>query len=112
MSLKVYSVQAIAITTRIAHSLGLSDLSATLINSAVGIAHSMNLHKIQDRAATVETDPVGSMQPSRHRWYETVETEIGKRTWWQLVIQDHFSISFTDAYGMRPPMMASASVSG
>ena len=86
----MYSVQAIVISTEVAHNLGLSDLNATLSSAAIRIAQCLGLHKI-----------INAPNPdikTAHQWHETLERELGKRVWWQLVIQDHFAIPFTDTY--------------
>lgn len=54
------------------------------------MAQCIGLHKISNDPTLLPTDD------AYH--YELVEIEVGKRTWWQLVIQDHFSIQFTDTY--------------
>jgi hypothetical protein len=83
--LSLYSIQAIVISTRIAHNLDRSDLNATLIGAAVRIAHCLGLHKISNQSRPVS-------------YLEKVEIETGKRVWAQLLIQDHFQIPFTDTY--------------
>ncbi|KAJ9156228.1 C6 zinc finger domain containing protein [Pleurostoma richardsiae] len=87
--LSLYSIQAIVISTRIAHNLGRSDLNATLVGAAVRIAHCLGLHKISDSSVGLS-------------YNEQVELETGKRVWRQLVIQDHFQIPFTDTYVIHP----------
>jgi len=91
----VFSVQAIVLSTRVAHNLGQSEPLANLVTSAIGIAQTMGLHKIRAKPKDSGDMPSGS----RLAWFESVEIEVGKRTWWQLVIQDHFSIPFTETYG-------------
>lgn len=59
----------------------------------------MNLHKIQDLPSAGEGHAHDFILDPRSQWFEVLEREVGKRSWWQLVIQDHFSIPFTDAYG-------------
>ena len=86
----MYSVQAIALSTEVAHSLGFSDLGATLTAAAIRLSQCMGLHKI--------TDPPKSKICDTEQWHEVIEIEIGKRVWCQLVIQDHFGLCFTDSY--------------
>ncbi|KAJ5952339.1 uncharacterized protein N7479_010752 [Penicillium vulpinum] len=93
-NLSIYSVQAIVISTEVAHNLGLSQLNATLFNAAVRIAECLGIHKIQDQS----TKPA----QSKEEWDERVEREVGKRLWCQMVIQDHFAIPFTDTYSISP----------
>ncbi|PKY04719.1 hypothetical protein P168DRAFT_289592 [Aspergillus campestris IBT 28561] len=93
-NISIYSVQAIVISTEVAHNLGLSQLNATLFNSAVRIAECLGLHKIEDHAKPqVQT---------REDWCERIEREVGKRVWCQMIIQDHFAIPFTDTYSISP----------
>lgn len=86
--LNIYSAQAIAISTEVAHNLGQSQLNATLFNAAVRIAECLGLHRIED---TIEQD-----------WETRVECETGKRVWCQVTIQDHFAIPFTESYTISP----------
>ncbi len=88
--LAVYSVQAIALSTEVAHNLGLSDLNATLSAAAIRLSQCMGLHKI--------SEPLWSKIETSEQWHETVERELGKRVWCQIVIQDHFGLCFTDSY--------------
>ncbi|CAK7235490.1 hypothetical protein SBRCBS47491_009310 [Sporothrix bragantina] len=94
--LSLYAVQAIVISTRIAHNLDRTDLNAILVGAAVRIAHCLGLHKISDPVVT----PDGLQ--SEFGWHEHVEIETGKRVWLQLVIQDHFQIPYTDTYIIHP----------
>ncbi|KAJ5782868.1 hypothetical protein N7457_004642 [Penicillium paradoxum] len=93
-NLSVYSVQAIVISTEVAHNLGLSQLNATLFNAAVRIAECLGIHKIQDHST--------KLARSKEEWDEKVEQEVGKRIWCQMIIQDHFAIPFTDTYSISP----------
>ncbi|TQV91592.1 serine carboxypeptidase [Cordyceps javanica] len=86
----MYSIQSIVISTRYAHNIGFSDSVTNLLASAVGIAQAMGLHRI-DRSK-------GDNEKLLNTPYEKVECENGKRIWWQLVIQDYFSIPFTESY--------------
>lgn len=86
----LYSVQAIAISTEVAHNLGQSQLNATLLSAAIRIAETLGLHTISDtRSESLD-------------WRANIETEVGKRVWCQLIIQDHFAIPFTDSYTISP----------
>lgn len=92
--LSIYSVQAIVISTEVAHNLGFSHLNATLFNAAVRIAECLGIHKIKEHTAT--------LTHTKDEWEERVEREVGKRVWCQMVIQDHFAIPFTDTYSISP----------
>ncbi|CAK7219940.1 hypothetical protein SEUCBS140593_004064 [Sporothrix eucalyptigena] len=94
-NLSLYAVQAIVISTRIAHNLDRTDLNAILVGAAVRIAHCLGLHKISDPVDADATD-------NTFNWHERVEIETGKRVWLQLVIQDHFQIPYTDTYIIHP----------
>jgi hypothetical protein len=87
----VYSIQAITLSTRIAHNLGRSDLNATMAGAAIRIAHCLGLHQI-------DTKDEYSEIVSPEDWYRTVEVEVGRRCWLQLLIQDFFQIPFTNAH--------------
>ncbi|KAJ5479297.1 hypothetical protein N7530_004806 [Penicillium desertorum] len=99
-NLSVYSVQAIVISTEVAHNLGLSQLNATLFNAAVRIAECLGIHKIQDQST--------KLTQNKEEWDEKVETEVGKRIWCQMIIQDHFAIPFTDTYSISPMHFSTA----
>ncbi|PYI04714.1 hypothetical protein BO78DRAFT_167669 [Aspergillus sclerotiicarbonarius CBS 121057] len=92
--MSLYSVQAIVISTEVAHNLGRSQLNATLFNAAVRIAECLGLHRIKD----ISDKPI----PTEEVWAETVQREVGKRVWCQMVIQDNFAIPFTDTYSISP----------
>lgn len=98
--LSIYAVQAIVISTEVAHNLGLSELNATLFSAAIRIAECLGLHKIEDQTTT-------SLSPAE-AWCQNVEIEVGKRVWCQMVIQDHFAIPFTDSYGINPSHYSTA----
>ncbi|KAJ5683120.1 hypothetical protein N7462_006285 [Penicillium macrosclerotiorum] len=93
-NLSIYSVQAIVISTEVAHNLGLSQLNATMFNAAVRIAECLGLHKIKEHPA--------SLTHTKDQWEERVEREVGRRVWCQMIIQDHFAIPFTDTYSISP----------
>ncbi|CAG8904118.1 unnamed protein product [Penicillium egyptiacum] len=99
-NLSVYSVQAIVISTEVAHNLGLSQLNATLFNAAVRIAECLGIHKIQDQST--------KLAQNKDEWDEKVEKEVGKRIWCQMIIQDHFAIPFTDTYSISPMHFSTA----
>lgn len=82
------------IATRYAHNIGYSDSLGNMLYSMYGIAQTMGLHRISPSELD-NTDPIKDSP----EWFEKIEREVGKRTWWQLVIQDHFSIPFTETYG-------------
>ncbi|PWY82023.1 hypothetical protein BO70DRAFT_291690 [Aspergillus heteromorphus CBS 117.55] len=92
--MSLYSVQAIVISTEVAHNLGRSQLNATLFNAAVRIAECLGLHRIKDSS--------DKSIPTEEIWIETVQREVGKRVWCQMVIQDNFAIPFTDTYSISP----------
>lgn len=92
--LSLYSVQAILISTEVAHNLSLSQLNASLFNVAVSIAYNLGVHKIKDHV-------INSIQ-TKEEWEERVEREVGKRVWCQLLIQGWFAIPFTDTYSIHP----------
>ncbi|KZF26689.1 hypothetical protein L228DRAFT_279860 [Xylona heveae TC161] len=93
-NLSLYSVQAIVISTEVAHNLGLSELNATLFSAAVRIAQCLGLHQI--------AEPESLVIQTTEQWHETIEREVGKRVWCQLIIQDHFAFAFTDSYIIHP----------
>jgi hypothetical protein len=74
----------------------MSELNATLVGAAIRPAHCLGLHKIvndDDMRAIITLED----------WYTTVETEVGRRCWLQLIIQDYFQIPFTQTYSMWQP---------
>lgn len=90
----MYSVQAITLSTEVAHNLGFSDLNASLVAAAIRLAQCMGLHKI--------TESLQSQADGIDQWYEKIERETGKRVWCQLVLQDHSGVCFTDSYSINP----------
>ncbi|RXG45923.1 hypothetical protein VDGE_30456 [Verticillium dahliae] len=100
----MFSVQAITLTTRLGHNLGLSQVTGNLLGAAHGIARCLGLHRIQQLPVptSIQSDPDIAIGQARSDWLEQIEIEVGKRTWWQLVIQDYFSIPFTETYAIHP----------
>ena len=80
------------LSTRVAHNLDQSGLNATLVGAGIRMAHSLGLHKI---ACEDPKEPARSLKD----WFEAIETEVGRRCWNQLLIQDYFQIPFTETYG-------------
>ncbi|KAI8254848.1 putative dioxygenase [Colletotrichum sp. SAR 10_77] len=94
-NVSLYSVQAIVISTEVAHNLGLSQLNATLFSAAIRMAECLGIHKITDGSSL-------DLQTPEEIWEDTLHREVGRRVWLQMVIQDHFAIPFTDSYGINP----------
>ncbi|KAJ0363831.1 hypothetical protein COL154_005400 [Colletotrichum chrysophilum] len=94
-NVSLYSVQAIVISTEVAHNLGLSQLNATLFSAAIRMAECLGIHKITDGSNL-------DLQTPEEIWEDTLQREVGRRVWLQMVIQDHFAIPFTDSYGINP----------
>ncbi|KAH0430141.1 alpha-ketoglutarate dependent xanthine dioxygenase [Colletotrichum camelliae] len=94
-NVSLYSVQAIVISTEVAHNLGLSQLNATLFSAAIRMAECLGIHKITDGSSL-------DLQTPEQIWEDTLQREVGRRVWLQMVIQDHFAIPFTDSYGINP----------
>ncbi|KAL1904065.1 hypothetical protein Sste5344_010238 [Sporothrix stenoceras] len=101
-NVSLFAVQAIVISTEVAHNLGLSQLNATLLAAAVRIAECIGVHKIADEPSKRPDAP----DPSGVFAVERREREIGRRVWLQMVVQDHFAMPFTDAYGIHPQQYA------
>lgn len=55
----------------------------------------MDLHRIPEPEAFDAQH--GALAPELV-WFETVEREVGKRTWAQLLIQDYFSYPYKELY--------------
>ncbi|CAK7216115.1 hypothetical protein SEUCBS140593_002761 [Sporothrix eucalyptigena] len=112
-NVSLFAVQAIVISTEVAHNLGLSQLNATLLAAAVRIAECLGVHKIEDdpvrrgphyRSHT-ET-PQEKKEADAQEAVERREREIGRRVWLQMVVQDHFAMPFTDGYVIHPRQYA------
>ena len=91
----MFSIQAVAISTRFAHNIGFSDTVTNLLTAVTGLAQAIGLHRI-----AFDATDTADHQQTKNSWHESIEREIGKRTWWQLVIQDYFAIPFTERYSM------------
>ncbi|RBA13647.1 hypothetical protein FPRO05_02440 [Fusarium proliferatum] len=91
----IFSIQAIVLSTRVAHNLGRSDWNATLLGAAIRMAHCMGLHNIRN---TTENPSAATAEG----WFQCIETEVGRRCWNQLVIQDYFQVPFTETYAINP----------
>ncbi|OAL37337.1 hypothetical protein AYO20_03513 [Fonsecaea nubica] len=81
----LHAVQAITTLTNTAHMLGHSNAQSVMLASAVRIAQSLGLHRLDDDA------PGGA-----------VELETGRRVWQELCTQDWFSTAFSESYSINP----------
>lgn len=90
----VYSVQAIVVSTEVAHNLGFSQLNAILFGAAIRIGQCLGLHKIVSQNVTTVNN--------HEQWIQLVDLEVGKRVWCQMMIQDLFAIPFNDSHGIIP----------
>lgn len=70
-------------------------MNATLVGAAIRMAHCMGLHRISSHHVQPSVDVAGG-------WFQSVETEVGRRCWNQLVIQDYFQIPVTESYRKIP----------
>lgn len=80
----LFSVQAIATLTSTAHILGHSNSQSVMLASAVRIAQSLGLHRLNEDARGDEVD-----------------LETGRRVWEQLCTQDWFSTPFSETYAIH-----------
>ncbi|RDW75731.1 hypothetical protein BP5796_06552 [Coleophoma crateriformis] len=64
-NVSLYTIQAIVLSTEVAHNLGLSGLNATLSSAAIRLAQCMGLHKIEDL-------PARKVSP-KEDWHELLE---------------------------------------
>jgi hypothetical protein len=81
----LHAVQAIAALTNTAHMLGHSNTQSVMLASAVRIAQSLGLHRLDE-------DARGG----------AVELETGRRVWQELCTQDWFSTAFSESYSINP----------
>lgn len=115
-NVSMFAVQAIVISTEVAHNLGLSQLNATLLAAAVRIAECLGVHKIEDEPLRKRhgvqqrqsQSPSAPQETDLQEAVESCEREIGRRVWLQMVIQDHFAMPFTDGYVIHPQQYATS----
>ncbi|KIX95335.1 uncharacterized protein Z520_08852 [Fonsecaea multimorphosa CBS 102226] len=81
----LHAVQAITTLTNTAHMLGHSNAQSVMLASAVRIAQSLGLHRLDDEAPG-----------------HGVELETGRRVWQELCTQDWFSTAFSESYSINP----------
>ncbi|KIW91213.1 uncharacterized protein Z519_08109 [Cladophialophora bantiana CBS 173.52] len=81
----LHAVQAIATLTNTAHMLGHSNAQSVMLASAVRIAQSLGLHRLDEDAPGAD-----------------VELETGRRVWQELCTQDWFSTAFSESYSINP----------
>ncbi|EXJ71428.1 uncharacterized protein A1O5_05236 [Cladophialophora psammophila CBS 110553] len=81
----LHAVQAITTLTNTAHMLGHSNAQSVMLASAVRIAQSLGLHRL-------DGDAPGA----------AVELETGRRVWQELCTQDWFSTAFSESYSINP----------
>ncbi|KAI1613520.1 hypothetical protein EDD36DRAFT_382232, partial [Exophiala viscosa] len=81
----LHAVQAITTLTNTAHMLGHSNAQSVMLASAVRIAQSLGLHRLDEDARGTD-----------------IELESGRRAWQELCTQDWFSTSFSESYSINP----------
>lgn len=81
----LHAVQAITTLTNTAHMLGHSNTQSVMLASAVRIAQSLGLHRLDEDARDGE-----------------IALETGRRVWQELCTQDWFSTAFSEAYSINP----------
>lgn len=81
----LHAVQAITSLTNTAHMLGHSNTQAVMLASAVRIAQSLGLHRLDEDARGGD-----------------IELETGRRVWQELCTQDWFSTAFSESYSINP----------
>ncbi|KEF52010.1 uncharacterized protein A1O9_12000 [Exophiala aquamarina CBS 119918] len=81
----VNAVQAITTLTNTAHMLGHSNTQSVMLASAIRIAQSLGLHRLDEDARDGE-----------------VALETGRRVWQELCTQDWFSTAFSESYSINP----------
>jgi len=88
----IYSIQAVLVSTMVAHCLGRSDQLYTMLSSCTRIAQCLGLHKIavKEQDSSMDFD----------QWTSAMDSEVGKRIYWKLVECDYYAIPYTNTYGM------------
>lgn len=89
----VYSVQTIQVLAMSALLLGLSNQQFVMFGTSLRMAQSLGLHRLSCES---EGRAVGMTEASKTR------NETGRRVWWNLVMQDWFSISSYDIFSIHP----------
>ena len=92
----IWAVQAICVISMVAHSVGESDLMATLVNAGIRIAQCLGLHRIPDEGTVVSS----AEEVVEVSW----EREVGRRVWWKLVELDYHSMPYTGTLSMLFPL--------
>ncbi|KAK4497722.1 hypothetical protein PRZ48_010375 [Zasmidium cellare] len=89
----IYSVQTIQVLALSALILGLSNQQFVMFGTSLRIAQSLGLQRLphQPVSATTDSSEAGRMQ-----------RETKRRVWWNLVMQDWFSISTYDMFSIHP----------
>jgi hypothetical protein len=86
----VYSVQAVLVSTMVAHCLGRTEQLYTMMFSCTRISQCLGLHHIKKSEGT---------SSCIDQWSDTVASELGKRVCWKLVECDYYAIPYTSTYG-------------
>ena len=92
----LFSVQAITTLTICAHIIGLSNSQSILIASAIRIAQSLGLHRLKGEKEGYKI-PTNNQEREAH-----IQLETGRRVWQQLLLQDWFSVPFSETYSVSP----------
>ncbi|KIX99221.1 uncharacterized protein Z520_04797 [Fonsecaea multimorphosa CBS 102226] len=94
----IYALHAIATLTMSAHSLGRSSELSVLLGSALKIAQSLGLDQLCHNPTLEQILPATS-EEKRHT---LLRTEVGRRLWSQLCIQDWMSLPFAESHCINP----------
>jgi hypothetical protein len=87
----IHAVHAITTLTMSAHTLGFSEDILVMLGSALRIAQSLGLNRLQ---LIKRLEDIAEISPQLQR-VQVLEREIGRRLWSQLCVQDWFSLPFT-----------------
>jgi hypothetical protein len=94
----IYSVEAITTLTMSAHILGFSNTQSTLLGAALKIAQGIGLQRLgPDEEGTTTAVLTTSVMCKE----KIIKRETGRRIWQQMLIQDWFSIPFSEMYSIQ-----------
>lgn len=83
----IHGIQAISTVTIAAHLLGFSNTQSVLLAGAIRVSQALGLHRLRKEKDEQQQDIKAKLR-----------LQGGRRLWQQLVIQDWFSVSFSETY--------------
>ncbi|KAJ9144909.1 C6 zinc finger domain containing protein [Pleurostoma richardsiae] len=98
----MHSIQAVIISSMVAHPLGHGVRHMVLLNSCLRIAQCLGLAEQRKQPLSAHDAEMSYQTVSEPRFSRRVAEEVTRRIWWQLLVQDYFLVPMAGSYGVNP----------